>query len=409
MHRLLIVEDSAVVQKVLRHLMSNYISAEVDYVTTMAEARELLTANQYTLALVDLALPDAPDGEVVELTLQHQVPTVVLTASINEFKRQNLLEMGIIDYVLKENRDSYYYAVRLISQLLANRGKKVLVADDSSLSRTMMKRMLERLLFCVIESDNGADALKILQKDPTITLLLTDYAMPQMDGIDLVKALRNTRGRDDLAVIGISGADKTGLSAKFIKHGANDFLTKPFVNEEFHCRVLHTVEQLSLIQEIKESANRDHLTNLYNRRYLYGYVAKLKKYNEVNPILAMFDIDFFKRINDTYGHQAGDEVLRKLARKMKKAFGDQVCVRLGGEEFAVIFASTPYDEALTMLESFRRDLAKKPMAILNQDIPVTISIGVAEQESLSLDDVMKLADDALYRAKESGRNCLMTH
>ena len=202
MQRVLIVEDSKVVQQVLRHLTAQ-LDVPIDFAWSLREAATFLKKHTYDLALVDLTLPDAPNGEVAKLTLNQKIPTVVLTSTIEEYKRQQMLEMGVVDYVLKDNRDSYLFAVKLITQLLENKGRKVLVADDSKTSRKMMKHMLEQLLYDVIEAEDGAQALEVLSKDQTINLLMTDYAMPEMDGFELVKAIRNKRGRDELAIIGI--------------------------------------------------------------------------------------------------------------------------------------------------------------------------------------------------------------
>ena len=279
MQRVLVVEDSKVVQQVLRHLSAHYLDVDVDFAWSLQEGIDLIAEHDYTLALVDLTLPDAMNGEVAKYTLSKNIPTVVLTSKIDEYIRQQMLELGVVDYVVKDNRDSYHYAIKLVAQLLRNHGSKALVADDSVLSRTLMKQMLEKQLFNVSDAHDGEQALQMLKDDPEIKLLLTDYAMPTMDGFELVKAVRNFRGRDDLAIIGLSGAGKHGLSARFIKYGANDFLTKPFMNEEFHCRVMQTMEQLALIADIKESAYRDHLTGLHNRRYFYQYAEKILKEN----------------------------------------------------------------------------------------------------------------------------------
>lgn len=112
MQRILIVEDSKMVQQVLRHLVAQYLSVPVDFAASLRESAGLIKNNKYTLALVDLNLPDASNGEVATLTLRCGIPTLVLTGSIDEFKRQQMLEMGVVDYVLKENRDSYIYAVK---------------------------------------------------------------------------------------------------------------------------------------------------------------------------------------------------------------------------------------------------------------------------------------------------------
>lgn len=407
MQRVLVVEDSKVVQQVLRHLFAHYLDVAVDFAWSLAETQEFILKNHYTLALVDLILPDATNGEVVKFTLEQGIPTVVLTSTIDEYKRQQILELGVIDYVIKDNRDSYHYAVKLVAQLLRNQGCKALIADDSVLSRALMKKMLERQLFDVQDSHDGEQALKILKKDPEIKLLLTDYAMPTMDGFELVKAVRNFRGRDELAIIGLSGAGKHGLSARFIKFGANDFLTKPFMNEEFHCRVLQTMEQLSLIADIKESAFRDDLTNLYNRRYFYQFAEKLLKDSSSNNCLALIDIDFFKLINDKLGHEAGDQALKQVASLLNSAFKEFTIARVGGEEFAIILNNVDLEHASSLLEAFRIRLSGYNFTINGDAFSITVSIGLTQFQNVTLSSAMRLADKALYKAKEQGRDCLV--
>jgi diguanylate cyclase (GGDEF)-like protein len=406
MQRVLVVEDSKVVQQVLRHLTAQYLDVAVDFAWSLNECQDYIEKHKYSLALVDLTLPDAPNGEVAKFTLSHAIPTVVLTSKIDEYKRQQMLELGVIDYVIKDNRDSYHYAIKLVAQLLRNQGCKALVADDSVLSRSLMKQMLEKQLFDVTDAQDGQQALEIIKSNPNIKLLMTDYAMPLMDGFELVKAVRNFKGRDDLAIIGLSGAGKHGLSARFIKYGANDFLTKPFMNEEFHCRVLQTMEQLSLIADIKESAYRDYLTGMYNRRYFYQYAEQLLKKQQQNT-LALLDIDFFKNINDTLGHEAGDQALKQVATLIKTTFSKFTVARVGGEEFAIILDDIDTARGREYLEGFRKKLAKHEFLIDEKPFSITISIGVADFQNTDLTQAMRIADAALYEAKNNGRNCVV--
>ncbi|MBQ4833952.1 diguanylate cyclase [Pseudoalteromonas sp. MMG010] len=407
MQRVLIVEDSKVVQQVLRHLTAQYLDVAVDFAWSLAECKTYIEQYTYTLALVDLTLPDAPSGEVAKYTLSKKIPTVVLTSKIDEYKRQQMLELGVIDYVIKDNRDSYHYAIKLVAQLLRNEGCKALVADDSVLSRSIMKQMLEKQLFKVSAASDGLHALEIIKNDPEIKLLLTDYAMPSMDGFELVKAVRNFRGRDDLAIIGLSGAGKSGLSVRFIKYGANDFLNKPFMNEEFHCRILQTMEQLALITDIKESAAKDHLTGLYNRRYFYQFAERLLNDKTKQNSLALLDIDFFKKINDTFGHEAGDQALKQVANLLKNSFSPYTVARVGGEEFAIILTELDINQAYELLDAFRSRLANYDFVINNQAHKITVSIGVAHFFDVTLTEAMRLADEALYQAKNNNRDCIV--
>ncbi|MBE0369561.1 GGDEF domain-containing response regulator [Pseudoalteromonas aurantia] len=409
MQRVLIVEDSKVVQQVLRHLASLYLEVEIDFAWSLKESQEYLNQHQYTLALVDLTLPDAMDGEVVQLTLRQNVPTVVLTSKIDEYSRQQMLELGVVDYVIKDNRDSYLYAVKLVSRLLRNQGCKALVADDSMISRAVMRQMLEKQLFTVLEAQDGEQALHMLKEDYDIKLLLTDYAMPTMDGFELVKAIRNSRGRDELAIIGLSGAGSHGLSAKFIKFGANDFLAKPFMNEEFHCRIMQTMEQLNLIAEIKEYAHRDYLTGLYNRRFFCQQAEKLFKSKPEQYILALLDLDLFKSINDKYGHEGGDSVLTQVADLLKSAFNHCTVARIGGEEFAVVLPGNNMQVAEQAMNDFRHRLAKTEFDINDETLFCTVSIGLAFCNYGSLSQIMRAADKALYQAKAQQRNCVVVN
>jgi diguanylate cyclase (GGDEF)-like protein len=406
MQRVLVVEDSKVVQQVLRHLTAQYLDVAIDFAWSLAECKSYVEKHDYSLALVDLTLPDAPHGEVAQYTLTKKIPTVVLTSKIDEYKRQQMLELGVVDYVIKDNRDSYHYAVKLVAQLLRNQGCKALIADDSMLSRSLMKQMLEKQLFDVTVANDGQEALNLLKADPEIKLLMTDYAMPVMDGFELVKAVRHFRGRDDLAIIGLSGAGKHGLSARFIKYGANDFLTKPFMNEEFHCRVLQTMEQLSLIADIKESAFRDDLTGLYNRRYFYQYAEKLLKNRNQNNTLALLDVDLFKNINDKFGHEGGDQALKQVGSLIRSTFSNFIVARVGGEEFAIILPEIELTKGREYLEAFRKKMASYDFSISDKSCTITISIGLAEFRNTSLTDAMRTADSALYKAKNKGRNCI---
>ncbi|KZN52521.1 GGDEF domain-containing response regulator [Pseudoalteromonas luteoviolacea] len=408
MQKVLIVEDSKVVQQILRHLASQHLSVDIDFAWSLKESKALLASNCYTLALVDLTLPDAMDAEVVQLTLSHNVPTVVLTSKIDEYSRQQMLEMGVVDYVIKDNRDSYLYAIKLVSRLLRNQGCKALIADDSMISRAVMRQMLEKQLFTVFEAQDGEQALTMLKADHEVKLLLTDYAMPTMDGFELVKAVRNFRGRDDLAIVGLSGAGTHGLSAKFIKYGANDFLMKPFMNEEFHCRVMQTMEQLNLIAEIKDYAHRDYLTGLYNRRYFCQQMDRLLKSGLEDSCLALLDLDLFKEINDKYGHLGGDSILTQVAHLLNESFSGSLVSRVGGEEFAVLLAESDLQKAKAKFDVFRLKFAENIFQVDDHRLHCTLSIGIAKCEFATLSEVMRHADKALYKAKAQGRNSAVT-
>ena len=189
MQKILVVEDSPIVTKIIRHVMQQSQQFEVFYADSLAATKQLVEQHRggFFAGLVDLNLPDAPDGEVVDFTLAEKIPTIVLTGSYDDARREALLDKGIVDYVLKEGRYSYDYAVNLITRLQKNCDIKVLVVEDSDTSRNFIRTLLERQLFQVLEASNGIEAIKVLIDNSDIKLLITDYNMPQMDGFELVK------------------------------------------------------------------------------------------------------------------------------------------------------------------------------------------------------------------------------
>ncbi|MDR8523426.1 diguanylate cyclase [Shewanella fidelis] len=407
--RILVVEDSQVVSRVMRHLLTQELNCEVDVAPDMHSAKALLAEHEYFVAITDLNLPDAQEGEIVKFVLAKQIPCIVLTGSWDAEQRARLLQLGIVDYVFKENRFSYEYTAKLVKRLCRNQSVKVLVADDSVVSRKFIRSLLEQHLFQVIEADDGVSALETLNDNPDIKLLITDYNMPRLDGFGLIIKVREQLSREELAIIGLSSDSDESLSARFIKNGANDFLQKPFVHEEFHCRVLTTLDALDMVTKLWEQANLDYLTNVYNRRYFFNlYEDKLTNIALKNSSLslALLDIDYFKKINDNYGHDVGDEVLIEFARRLQQSFSQHFTVaRIGGEEFVVGFKGLNVEKAYTLLDSFRMQLELTPIATSKGLLNITVSTGVTEFTlDENVDALLNRADIGLYQAKQNGRN-----
>jgi len=333
-----------------------------------------------------------------------------LTGSFDEEKRETLLNKGIVDYVTKEGRYSYTYAVNLINRIYLNQQIKVLVVDDSATSRNFITDILQRHLFQVLEAENGAEAIKVLLANPDIKLLITDYNMPVMDGFELVKNLRYKYEKSDLIIIGLSGEGQNSLSTKFIKNGANDFLMKPFCHEEFQCRVMHNVESLELIERIKDSANRDYLTGAYNRRYFFEvgqqhYDNAIA--NETPMAAVVLDLDNFKLVNDSHGHEAGDLILKRVTQVLNDCLGRFLVARAGGEEFFILLPGLDNEKALSLISKVRQIVVSTPVVYNEEEIFFTFSAGITNRLKASLDEQINWADVLLYRAKEAGRDILI--
>lgn len=406
--KILIVEDSKPILQIHTHLVQK-AGFEPVQAETFAEVKALEDQfDQFFCAIIDFSLPDASQGEAIPYLLEHKVPGIVMTGMLDDHTRNTILKLPVIDYITKESKQAYTYLQHLIEKLKVNHEIKVLVVDDSANSRNYLKRMLERHNYNVLLANCGAQAISTLDENPDIKLIITDKEMPNMDGLALCNQIRSKYTKDEVSIIGVSGANNPSLTAKFIKSGANDFLKKPFCPEEFYCRVLQNIEYIESIETIRRQANTDYLTKLYNRRYFFENTApKVRKLHIDNnaSTLAMMDIDFFKSVNDTYGHDAGDLVLKATAKLIEQHFGKEfIAARIGGEEFSVYFNGLELEEAQKKLDAFREEYAQTEVRSGENTIQCTVSIGVVSSCELNIDDLVNKADELLYEAKESGRN-----
>lgn len=409
--KVLMVEDSTLVVKVMRRLIIEQNEFEADFALTYADAIKLIGDNpdKYFAAVVDLNLPDAANGEVVDLVLENKIPTIVLTASYDDKKRDNLIAKGIVDYVIKENRFSYSYALKLMTRLNRNHDIKVMVVDDSLVARKQCANLLKKYLFQVYQADGAKQAIRHLVDNPDIRLVITDYNMPEIDGFELVKLLRGKYDKQDLTIIGLSGDENATLSAKFIKNGANDFLRKPFIQEEFYCRIMHNIESLEAIEQIKDAANRDYLTGLYNRRYFCEQAQhKIESFQQAsqNYTMAIIEIDNFKEFNNVY-HSYGDQVVQIFADAFQAFFSQDFIGRLNGTEFVVLQISEDQEQAYEKLDAFRKLVSEIKMKLEEQDKGMTVSIGLKYSQQDPLTDLFKNCDDLLQRAQDAGQNIVL--
>ena len=413
MKKILIVEDSEMVTKVLRHLIqSQALPYEAVYANSLAQTQQACEQNPdgFFVALVDLNLPDAPNGEVVDFTLGKKIPSIVLTGSYDEQRREQLFNKGIVDYVTKEGRYAYSKAIAMIQRLEKNQQIKVLVVDDSDMSRKHMANLFRRHLFQVLEAADGVDAIKVLLDNPDIKLLISDYNMPRMDGFELVRNLRYKYDKTDLIMIGVSGDSNEALSAKFIKHGANDFLRKPFHPEEFYCRIIHNIESLELIEQIKYQSQRDHLTGLYHRSYFFNAAREpyqQAKANQTPLALAVINVDHFAAINQNQGNAWGDYVLRELAQRLQQMLGRFLLARADGDDFYVLLPGLDNEKAAALLAKVKQLLASEAIEVDGQALYLSVSMGLTNQLGESLDAQLARAITYLHRAKEAGGSMLV--
>ena len=409
MERILIVEDNQTLANLIAKKLQTSLKFEVDIAYKLSEAKLFLHKYHYFITLLDINLPDAPNGEIVDYVLSKGQHAIVLSANIDKEFRQKMLQKNIIDYVNKGGMGDINYIISTIERLKKNRQHKVLVVDDSIIFRKQMDSFLKNLFFEVYTVAHGEEALGMLQTHPDISLVLTDHYMPVMNGLELVYEIRKEHTKNDLCVLAVSSNEDEEINALFLKQGANDYIKKPFSKEEFSCRVNNSIEALENIQIITNHANRDYLTGLYNRRYFYQnmqeYLHIIQESGEKFAI-AMVDIDNFKQINDTYGHDAGDRVIVALSEILRSSTNHRDIVsRFGGEEFCVVLKNINRYSAFDILERIRTEVANTAIDLgEGQHINITISIGATLHHDNDFDESLNQADMMLYKAKNEGKN-----
>ncbi|MBF0258117.1 MAG: diguanylate cyclase [Desulfamplus sp.] len=309
----------------------------------------------------------------------------------------------------------------------------ILVVDDNPQNLRLLIAILSRHGYKVRPAPSGEIALK--SAFSTLPeLILLDIMMPEMDGYEVCQKLKDNELTKSIPVIFISAIDAIQDKVKAFEMGAVDYITKPFQAEEILARVNTHISlsrtQKMLEEEIKlrivsekalktislkyqNMAMQDYLTGVSNRRYFMKRaeeeLSRAVRYNHPITFL-MMDIDHFKNINDTYGHQAGDQILKNVATICMDAFRvNDLFGRIGGEEFAALLPETTFDDAKIVAERVRQNVEDFSLKTEGKQLACTISIGISsltDKNYQTLDLLMKQADDALYLAKSSGRNCI---
>jgi diguanylate cyclase (GGDEF)-like protein len=404
--KVLIIEDSKTSMNLMRSLITKAKLRPI-CTTSLVEAKHVFSSSapeEYLCAVVDFHLPDAPNGEAIDFAIESFLPTIVVTGSLDESTRTTILNKSVVDYIPKENAQVYDYLTRLLNRLDKNKKVGVLVVDDSRVSRHSMTALLRRHNFITFEAADAEKGIEVLRSHTNIKLAIIDENMPGMSGIQMISELRKTYSKEDLGIIGISSDTTSGLSARFIKSGATDYLHKPYCHEEFFCRIMQNVERLENIETIRRVANSDYLTGLPNRRHFFTRVEASLKVTPKSQSLAIIDIDHFKKINDTFGHDCGDYTLKELAKLVAEFFAGHTAARFGGEEFCVYFSNTAPEQVLQIMENFREAIANKILTFEKQSVSCTVSVGLTHKSKGGINAMLRLADEHLYSAKNAGRN-----
>ncbi len=297
----------------------------------------------------------------------------------------------------------------------------ILIAEDNAVSRKLMEMTLRQAGYEVVSAVNGLEALKIF-KERFFPIILTDWGMPGMDGLELCRAIRENPAEGYVFIFLITARDSKKDIIVGLEAGADDYLTKPFDRSELIARLKTALRVLDLEKSLKDAYERirvlsitDKLTGCFNRTYMDEYldkeITRATRYHR--PVsLIMADIDHFKRVNDTYGHQAGDLILINFVSSIRRALRKDVdwIARYGGEEFLMVLPETDLKNAMLSAERIRGIVSKSVTQYGKHEICITASFGVAGYEpsskslGTSYEAIIGEADKALYQAKNEGRN-----
>lgn len=299
----------------------------------------------------------------------------------------------------------------------------ILIIDDTKAIRQQILDTLKsaELFSDYYEAGDGIEGFKFLLAKE-IDIVLCDLEMPGMDGFKFLRMVASREELFHIPVIMLTSHEHQDAKIKGLEAGACDYITKPFFPAELLARVKVQLKIKSLQDRLKESnrqllelSQTDALTGLANRRRLMEtlHIECDRSERKGDPLsLLMIDLDHFKRVNDTYGHQDGDVVLRCLAETLQAHLRKyDTAARFGGEEFCLALPQTPQDEAVAVAERLCAEIKKMRFTGSSCEIRITVSIGVAtapHKEIKDCEDLIRFADNALYRAKENGRNRVET-
>lgn len=350
-----------------------------------------------------------------------RIPVLFVSANDSFENRSRGFHLGSLEFISKPFvRGDIAIAVnRVLRPQAIFAGMTALVVDDDASVRRMVASCLQRLGLAIIEAENGKQAYDIVSKDISlIDLAIVDYNMPVMRGDEFIHLTRQLPAADHLPLLSLSGSGGESGVLKMFRAGATDYLVKPFIVEELLARVqvhlqlrrhVRNLEEMN--KNLYERAVNDVLTGLRNKHYFQEafeelFARALRARTDISFLF--FDLDYFKKVNDTCGHSFGDYVLKTIGGLVKKNVrcGD-LAARFGGEEFVVVLPSTGLDNAKFLAEKIRTLIEEHLFSDQGRQWPVTVSIGIASlhaHKPATALNLLEQADQALYLAKSTGRN-----
>ncbi len=447
--RVLVVDDVPANVK----LLEARLSAEYFDVTTAysgAEALAVCERAECDIVLLDVMMPDMDGFEVCRMLktnpVTHHIPVVMVTALDQPADRVRGLEAGADDFLTKPVTDvALVSRVRSLARLkmvtdelrmraltskeigiqsperaaVAETGRQghILIVDDRKSSYERIVATLSAEHSVDVEADPNEALFHAAEGN--YDLLIVSLGLQNFDGLRLCSQVRSLERTRNVPILAMAEADNNARLVRGLEIGVNDYLIRPIDKNEMLARVRTQIKKKRYTERLRDNAQltvemaiTDALTGLHNRRYMETHLATLVEQAAARgkPIAVLvLDIDYFKAVNDAHGHDAGDDVLREFALRIRKAIRNiDLACRYGGEEFVIVMPETDMAVATMVAERLRRRIASEPFAIQDgtRSLDVTISIGIAALDGPgdNAAAILKRADTALYRAKRDGRN-----
>jgi two-component system cell cycle response regulator len=448
--RVLVVDDVEANVKLLEaKLSSEYFDVLSAY--NGLTALQIADTELPDVILLDVMMPRMDGFEVCRQLKANRrtadVPVVMVTALSDVANRLRGLESGADDFLTKPVNDIALFArvrslvrlKRMMEELRVRESicgqfggsdtpaaedagpARILIVEDDQFAAARMAETLRPIASSILNASSCAEAQRLLGADSE--LIIASLSIPGSDALRLVSQCRANETFRQLPILLIAENRDLPRLAKGLDLGANDYLIRPVDRNELLARTTTQVRRKRLQDRLQDSYRRslslaltDELTGLYNRRYLFAHLDELigRVYQDgISAAVLLFDIDHFKQVNDTYGHPAGDDVLRELAARTTNSVRSvDLVARLGGEEFVVVMPETDLAIANAVAERLRAAVAREPFPLRErgQRLSITVSVGVtaASSHDDDRDKMLRRADDALYAAKTRGRNCVVT-
>lgn len=413
--RVLVAEQEQAVQDMLVEQVFDALGVHADAVNTSSAVRKLLGSqnSDYVLAIVDTRLPDAPNGEVLDTLAEFQIPTIAISSNVTEPVAEKLLDRHILDCVLRRSEEDLDIIADIVKRTLLNSERKIIFFGHNDFNRKSIREMLDIHRYTVIDVRSEVEVRRQLDNHRDVTLVLIDESAVQENELGLINSLRQQYRREDLGLIAVCDNADSNRSARMLKAGANDVLSKQTQPSEFYYRIRQCVESVERVREIKFSSIRDTLTGVYNRDYLFDVGEKMyasAQRGDISLTMAMVQIDNFDQLTIEHGIEATNQILKTIAPLLQGELRkNDVVARYNAGTFVALASNVGDHNAIMVLERIRQLIAKTPVYCGASVLNITGSIGATTYPDETFVAMIGNAQQSLEQAISAGTNSVVVN